>query len=1430
MGVSGAFSGFLKSSSKSLACTILRDGEPNICSGLDRVEQGVFRKTIIKCILATDMAHHQGLCQKLIGCNSAEDFQSTVSADRQFLMNICVLQWETARKWEDRICQEFTAQAAKETEQGLTPEPFMQFKMEDMKQRGKLQRDFIDFVLRPLWEPFSQPLLLPNDHKKAFMLICFALVLQRRLEPQLHPCLTNLIKNRNLYELRRIYGSDQLDEMPEDAGDVPPGAAAGVKLEDVEQCHQHKREALGPPAVKNTSACANPFAPIPQADREARDREPRERERSKSPRFQPWPPTAGGGGPRHPPQACPLDPLVGLSTDIQQERHVPMRARATDRPGAAGTAAPGVAAAKDAKPSRLPLVVIGFSALGLALWALAALRLHPDDHRAVSPPLISAPLTGKPRVRQVPNQPKCWQAARPVAPRAAHPKPRQLQALPPSPSGSPELVWSLRWLAPALPKAKSEESFALAALANTLGIAPGAGDQAAGTVQVLLRATRPQARQNCLDLMKEALPRSHQTYNLRERDTESALLSTLRRGCFKKDSLMIISSFFSLILRLRRSSTRQDCHASEWHFAVSNANGLCVSATRPAGLFRFAATLRQLLQGGLPAFVSDLPNFLLEDWEGLNVCRGSLPQDWPRVCWRGLQLDAVRHFMPVAFLKRYLEEMAFYKANFFHWHLTDDQSWRLFLRSRPKLVESSKQTSPEFYSEEDVLNFAKEHFITVVPVIETPGHVLAALAAYPELSCDGTYFEVPKQRIGTYKEALCVGKASTFDFAKDVFGNVARLFPGRWIHIGGDEVVAESWWTSDHTRAFAGMAGLRNLAVDLMESWFCAVGKILKELDRQPIAVADDFPFHTISSPMKSVYLDYPVASIDFNKSLQVLPSTGPRILGGCATMWTEDAKRDVFAKVFPRFMAIAERFWGGVPDRARDLDMSLWFAAHTHCEQRLKTDAQCGRFTVKDTQRSPLFAHARITTTLESLHEGSWEAFGEYFHVGRAFDADEETYFWAVSPQAGDLIEVVFINEENKRKRCLGKWLKGLVVKTGSKDRPSDRLEQGYLKVAQWVAEDGLLSSGGWGLKWTVVCSFQSGLCNGDEEILTHGPVVMMRIQVAQSQTKWMALSEVQVEEAKTHPEHPTEEEIQEKRGHSNERIKQLVSNVLEKFSSLGSTNSSDADAPTSAAPRHAARGKGAAPARAVGRGGLRHRAERWRNATREAAAAFRNLTSRNTRNASLREPWPMPGHLEHAPPQALPEALPEWEVDHTELRLEELLGTGSTAEVYRAAWHGTDLSMEFKREISVLLRLRHPNLVLFMGACTKAPQALIISEFCAGGTVFALLHHRRQLQLPWRLRLQLALDVAKGMNFLHRRQVVHRDLKSLNLLLLAPVPEQPIEQLPQVKVSDFGLSRAFPDPTQACMTSGAGTYHWMAPEVLSGQGYDEKDAGEGE
>lgn len=197
----------------SVACTLLRDERTAVGSGLAKEEQVVFRKTIIKCILATDMAHHQSCCQRLIGCHSAQDFKATAEEDPQFLMSVCVhaadlsaqaLDWEVAKKWEERICQEFLEQAAKEVEMGFTPEPFMQFKMEDMKQRGKLQRDFVDFVLRPLWEPYAQ------------------------LEPSLDPCLSNLIKNRTLYEVRRIYGSDQMDSMAESDLDLLlPGMPRG---------------------------------------------------------------------------------------------------------------------------------------------------------------------------------------------------------------------------------------------------------------------------------------------------------------------------------------------------------------------------------------------------------------------------------------------------------------------------------------------------------------------------------------------------------------------------------------------------------------------------------------------------------------------------------------------------------------------------------------------------------------------------------------------------------------------------------------------------------------------------------------------------------------------------------------------------------------------------------------------------------------------------------------------------------------------------------------------------------------------------------------------------------------------------------------------------------------------------------------------------
>eukprot|EP00439_Symbiodinium_sp_Y106_P084740 s202_g26.t1 len=256
----------------SVACTLLRDERTAIGSGLAKEEQVVFRKTIIKCILATDMAHHQSCCQRLIGCHSTEDFKATAEEDPQFLMSVCVhaadpwlqvqyprdlsaqaLDWEVAKKWEERICQEFREQAAKEVEMGFTPEPFMQFKMEDWA----VVAQSVDAVIAALqWKPGAQAKLwyffvsgheatgqvaagfrrlrftaalgssasvhfdrphIKGIHQFDVMVRPFLPCLLKpcRLEPSLDPCLSNLIKNRTLYEVRRIYGSDQMDSMAE---------------------------------------------------------------------------------------------------------------------------------------------------------------------------------------------------------------------------------------------------------------------------------------------------------------------------------------------------------------------------------------------------------------------------------------------------------------------------------------------------------------------------------------------------------------------------------------------------------------------------------------------------------------------------------------------------------------------------------------------------------------------------------------------------------------------------------------------------------------------------------------------------------------------------------------------------------------------------------------------------------------------------------------------------------------------------------------------------------------------------------------------------------------------------------------------------------------------------------------------------------------
>ncbi|KAF4692051.1 protein kinase kinase kinase [Perkinsus olseni] len=195
-------------------------------------------------------------------------------------------------------------------------------------------------------------------------------------------------------------------------------------------------------------------------------------------------------------------------------------------------------------------------------------------------------------------------------------------------------------------------------------------------------------------------------------------------------------------------------------------------------------------------------------------------------------------------------------------------------------------------------------------------------------------------------------------------------------------------------------------------------------------------------------------------------------------------------------------------------------------------------------------------------------------------------------------------------------------------------------------------------------------------------------------------------------------------------------------------------------------------------------------------------------------------------------------WEVDPSQLVIEEKVGSGITADVFRGTWRGTDVAIKkinwdpkefesteaaFHRELMIMAKCRHPNLVLFMGAATRTAPLMMVCEFCEGGTLFDLAHNKLHVDISWRQRLKMMLDIAKGMNYLHTCDppIIHRDLKSLNLLLVERVEDE--FDAPIVKVADFGLSKLKASATQN-MTAHAGTYHWMAPEVLDGQSYDEK------
>jgi hexosaminidase len=235
---------------------------------------------------------------------------------------------------------------------------------------------------------------------------------------------------------------------------------------------------------------------------------------------------------------------------------------------------------------------------------------------------------------------------------------------------------------------------------------------------------------------------------------------------------------------------------------IIRANGL-------NGLFYGVQTLLQLL----PAEIYNSEKVKGTEW--LVPC--CTIKDKPRFSWRGMHLDVSRHFFPVEFIKRYIDLIAMHKMNVFHWHLTDDNGWRIEIKKYPLLTEVAawrvdredlpwrEVTPPEpgenatyggFYTQDEireVVQYAAERFITVVPEIEMPGHTSEVFAAYPELSCRGKKLYVQPGSYWPNEDIFCAGKEETFEFIENVLLEVIDLFPSEYIHIGGDEANKAMW-------------------------------------------------------------------------------------------------------------------------------------------------------------------------------------------------------------------------------------------------------------------------------------------------------------------------------------------------------------------------------------------------------------------------------------------------------------------------------------------------------------------------------------------------------------------------------------------------------------------------------------------------------------
>ena len=396
-----------------------------------------------------------------------------------------------------------------------------------------------------------------------------------------------------------------------------------------------------------------------------------------------------------------------------------------------------------------------------------------------------------------------------------------------------------------------------------------------------------------------------------------------------------------------------------------DVSGIVLQASTESGFFYAIQTLRQLLPETGQGEV-ELPCVEIEDS--------------PRFRWRGLHLDVCRHFFDVEFVKRYIDWMAMHKYNVFHWHLTEDQGWRIEVVDFPGLVDVSAWRSETggdryggYYTQDeirDVVRYASEKYVRVVPEIELPGHAQAALAAYPEYSCTGGPFEVVSEW-GVFDEVFCVGNDATFQFLESVFEQILDLFPDEYVHIGGDECPKKRWkecvkcqkrmrderleseeqlqsYFVRHFASWLSDRGKRPIGWDeILEGGLPEAATVMSWRGEEGGLLAAQAGHDVVMAPETHVYFDrrhydredergrLSVNELSHVYSYEPIPkgleaNLSHHVLGVEGTMWTEGTAtaEEVAYMLYPRACALAEVAWSSKSLRDWD-DFRLRLRAH---------------------------------------------------------------------------------------------------------------------------------------------------------------------------------------------------------------------------------------------------------------------------------------------------------------------------------------------------------------------------------------------------------------------------------------------------------------------------------------------------------------------